>query len=70
MAHVSSHRTIGSSLSSRIAGLHADLTTRYSQYRAYRTTLGELSNLTTRELADMGIHPANIRSIAYEAAYK
>ena len=38
--------------------------------RVYRTTLRELQNLSAREMADIGINPSNIRSIAYEAAYE
>lgn len=32
-------------------------------------TLRELSNLSKRELADIGIAPSEIRRIAYQAAY-
>lgn len=37
--------------------------------RIYRTTLGELSALSNRELADLGMSRSELRRIAYEAAY-
>ncbi|MFT6105603.1 MAG: hypothetical protein ACJA1E_002037 [Paracoccaceae bacterium] len=43
---------------------------RLVQYRAYRQTYRELSEMSGRDLADLGIHPSHIRSLALEAAYK
>lgn len=40
-----------------------------ARYRVYRTTLTELSNLSERELADLGISRAEVRGIAYRAAF-
>ncbi len=37
--------------------------------RVYQQTFGELARLSNRELADLGMARANIRSIAREAAY-
>ena len=51
-------------------GLLSGLSTRYAQYRTYRQTLEELERLSERELADLGIHRAQLRSIAYKAAYE
>ncbi|NCO21494.1 MAG: DUF1127 domain-containing protein [Rhodobacterales bacterium] len=42
---------------------------RMDQYRTFRRTLSELSALTDRELADLGINRSMINSIASEAAY-
>jgi uncharacterized protein YjiS (DUF1127 family) len=42
---------------------------RRAQDRAYRTTVSELSALSNRDLLDMGIHRADIDSIARQAAY-
>lgn len=36
---------------------------------AYRRTLREMSQLSNRELADLGIHRSEIKRIAYEAVY-
>jgi uncharacterized protein YjiS (DUF1127 family) len=35
----------------------------------YRATVSELSSLSGRDLADLGIHQSSIKNIAYEAAY-
>lgn len=53
-----------------LSGLRTTLAERFARYRTYRTTLNELAQLTDRELADMGMHRADIRTIAHEAAYK
>jgi len=45
------------------------LVTAWKRYRVYRTTVNELSQLSGRDLADLGIHRSAIRSIAHEAAY-
>ncbi|MEP5730490.1 MAG: DUF1127 domain-containing protein [Sulfitobacter sp.] len=37
--------------------------------RVYNSTYGELSKLSNRELADLGIARSNIRRMALEAAY-
>lgn len=50
--------------------LRTNLAERFAKYRTYRTTLNELAMLSDRELADMGMHRADIRTIAFEAAYK
>jgi len=39
-----------------------------AKQKIYRQTYGELSRLTDRELADIGMHRSNIKSIALEAA--
>ncbi|MEX0351513.1 MAG: DUF1127 domain-containing protein [Paracoccaceae bacterium] len=58
----------GLELSGFYAGIE-NLKTRFEQYRVYRRTLGELSALSERELADLGMHRSMIRRIAMEAAY-
>lgn len=52
------------------------LRTAYENFKAararravYRTTLNELSALSNRDLADLGISRAGIRALAYEQAY-
>lgn len=42
---------------------------RAAKRRMYRTTLTELSNLSTRDLNDLGIARSDIRRIAFETAY-
>ncbi len=49
-------------------GLH-NVKERFSRYRLYRKTLNELSQLSIRELDDLGLSRASIRQVAYMAAY-
>lgn len=42
--------------------------TRFASYRMYRQTVNELSNLSDRELADLGLHRSMIRRLAKQAA--
>ena len=55
--------------SDRGDGLLARLRNRWSRYRTYRRTHGELSSLSSRELADLGISRNMISRLAREAAY-
>jgi uncharacterized protein YjiS (DUF1127 family) len=54
----------------RISEFAQNLRARNAQYRVYRDTLGELSDMTARDLADIGLNRSMIKSVAYEAAYK
>ena len=45
------------------------LMNRLSRYRMYRRTLNELSALSDRELADLGLSRSGLRRMAYQAAY-
>ncbi|MDP5217837.1 DUF1127 domain-containing protein [Ruegeria sp. 2205SS24-7] len=58
----------GLELSGFYAGIE-NLKNRFEQYRLYRRTLSELSALSDRDLADLGIHRSMIRQIAMEASY-
>lgn len=51
------------------APILGDIAERIARYRTYRMTLNELQTLTDRELTDLGIARADVRSIAYRAAY-
>lgn len=42
---------------------------RFAKYREFRATQNELQSLSGRELADLGINRANIKSVSYEAVY-
>ncbi|WP_371811903.1 DUF1127 domain-containing protein [Ruegeria sp. R13_0] len=42
--------------------------TRFARYRLYRQTVAELSALSDRELADLGLSRAMIRGLARQAA--
>ena len=52
------------------AGFFAQAKARFARYRVYRTTLNELSALSNRELADLGMHRAQIRGVAWSVAYE
>jgi uncharacterized protein YjiS (DUF1127 family) len=56
-------------LSAPWSGIKADLVARWGRYRLYRLTLSELSNLTARDLADIGLNRSQVRAKAYEIAY-
>ena len=40
---------------------------RYARYRIYRQTVNELSALSNRELADLGLHRSMIHQMAHQA---
>ena len=69
MAYVSSNRTASVSLAQRFADFRAHALEAYRNWRVYRNTLNELTELSAREMEDMGINPSMIRRIALEAAY-
>ena len=70
MANITETRSFALPFAPRLAALRADWAERWAAYTTYRTTVRELSDLSDRELADLGLNRSNIRSIAYEAAYK
>lgn len=47
-----------------------ELGTKFARFRLYRQTVNELSSLTSRELADLGLNRSMIKRIAYQAAYE
>jgi len=59
----------GHGLGHRIADLFAAFEDARQRRRVYRQTLRELNGLTTRELADLGLHRSMITRVAFEAAY-
>jgi uncharacterized protein YjiS (DUF1127 family) len=69
MAHsIASTRTTAS-LGHEAMGLFASMVKRYTDYRAYRQTVRELSLLSARDLADLGLHHGEIQRVAYESVY-
>lgn len=55
--------------SERRDGLFASLRDRWDRYMTYRRTYAQLSRLSSRDLADLGISRNMISRMAREAAY-
>ena len=70
MAQAYQTRTLDRSFGARSGGLWPALSARLASYRTYRRTLDELSQLSDRDLADMGMHRSTIGDVAREAARK
>jgi uncharacterized protein YjiS (DUF1127 family) len=68
MAFATQTRTAGFDFSGLTAPFKA-LSEKFARYTVYRETLSELSQLSTRELNDLGLSHTGIRRIALEAAY-
>jgi uncharacterized protein YjiS (DUF1127 family) len=60
----SDHASAGVSIGQTLSGLKASLAQRWTQFRTYHRTLNELSALSDHELADIGVHRANIADVA------
>ncbi len=59
----------GAGIAHRLGLIWADYKEEMARRKVQRTTYRELSALSNRELADLGLARGNIRRIAYEAAY-
>ena len=59
----------GTSIWHRLSDLRVNLAERRAQDRVYRATVNELSAMSDRDLTDVGVHRADIETIAQEAAY-
>lgn len=69
MAYIASHSTRLPGIFAWVADTFATLRTAYERSRTYARTYNELSALSSRELADLGISRSMITRLAYEAAY-
>ncbi|AVW91540.1 DUF1127 domain-containing protein [Celeribacter baekdonensis] len=69
MAYANDIRSAAPASSASFGGLFKSLAERFARYKVYRETVLELSGLTDRDLADMGMSRASINAVAYEAAY-
>ena len=66
---MSKFNDISRGTSTAVINSSAGLAGRYARYRLYRRTLSELSTLSVRERDDLGLGAANLRDVAYKAAY-
>ena len=64
-----SNATLMERLMATASSAFAAAATRQAKRRVYSTTLTELSALSNRDLADLGIARSEVRRIAWEAAY-
>ncbi len=55
---------------SYLATLVAALRIRYARWKLYRETVSEMSSLSNRELADLGLHRSELKRVAYMAVYE
>lgn len=69
MSYVNSARVARNGLADRFATLNETIRTALRQRRLYAQAVRELSSLSDRELADLGISRLSIADIAREAAY-
>ena len=68
MAYTTTTRAAGASFAPRLHQLRTAFADWSEQRRIYRTTLTELANLSDRDLTDLGLHRADLRRVAREAA--
>lgn len=69
MAYNTDTTFAGFALNQRIATLRAEFADRMAKRKVYRTTIAELESLSNRDLSDLGLSRAMIKSIALETAY-
>lgn len=69
MAYVNSTRSLNISIADRFGNLAKSVKLALHRRRLFNRTVRELSALSDRELADLGIHASMIKQIATEAAY-
>ena len=68
MAYANDTMAIGGFLG-RIRALRADLADRMARNRLFAQTRNELSQLSDRDLADLGLARCDIVDVAHQAAY-
>lgn len=70
MAHATDIRVPTAGFAERIAGLAEGFRRRRAERELFRATFDELSRLSDRELADVGIHRSQIATIARSTVRK
>ena len=69
MAYVNTTRAASVGFSDRISAMVASMKTALQRRKLYNQTVRELSALSSRDLADLGISRSMITRLALEAAY-
>ena len=69
MALAQNTQILDAGIAARISAMFAALSDAWQRRRVYRQTLRELNALTSRELADLGMHRSMITRVALEAAF-
>ncbi len=67
MAVATTHSALKGAPAFGFASLIEMVATKFARIRLYRETVSELSGLTDRELADLGLHRSMIRGLALQA---
>jgi uncharacterized protein YjiS (DUF1127 family) len=68
MTYFTDANVAGSKPFSRTAALFGAIALKMRKHRAYRQTFNELSTMTSRDLADLGMCRSDFRRISREAA--
>lgn len=69
MAFATDIRATEAGIQDRIIAAYKGLVEKAERYKTYRVTFNELNALSSRELADLGLHRSMIKGVALEAAY-
>lgn len=69
MAYVNTRAAAAAGLRDRVGALIGSVQDYLRRQRVFRQTLRELDALSDRELSDLGMHRADIETIAREAAF-
>jgi len=69
MALAQNTQILDAGIAARLSATFATLSDAWQRRRVYRQTLRELNALTSRELADLGMHRSMITRVALEAAF-
>jgi uncharacterized protein YjiS (DUF1127 family) len=69
MAYQAQTQFAGASFGARFAAFRAEVAQKLAAHKVYKTTVNELSSLSNRDLADLGLGRSHIKRIALEAAY-
>ncbi len=68
MAYLTTTSATDTSFTARATAAFQHVVASYKQHRLYRETFNELSALSNRELADLGLHRSNLQQVARESA--